>query len=60
MNILDTISDSLKTIIRVNTLEFLDANADPIPGSGNLFDPGSGMEKIRIRDKHPGSATLLL
>jgi hypothetical protein len=23
------------------------------------FDPGSGMEKIRIRDKHPGSATLL-
>ncbi len=21
-------------------------------------DPGSGMEKIRIRDKHPGSATL--
>jgi hypothetical protein len=30
-------------------------------GSGNLFDPGSGIEKIwiRIRDKHPGSATLL-
>jgi hypothetical protein len=22
------------------------------------FDPGSGMEKSRIRDKHPGSATL--
>jgi hypothetical protein len=22
-------------------------------------DPGSGMEKSRIRDKHPGSATLL-
>jgi hypothetical protein len=22
-------------------------------------DPGSGMEKIRIRDKHPRSATLL-
>jgi hypothetical protein len=22
------------------------------------LDPGSGMEKIRIRDKHPGSATL--
>jgi hypothetical protein len=22
-------------------------------------DPESGMEKIRIRDKHPGSATLL-
>jgi hypothetical protein len=26
----------------------------------NLFDPGSGMEKIRIRDKRPGSATLVL
>jgi hypothetical protein len=33
---------------------------DPDPGSGNVFDPGSGMEKIRFRDKHPGSATLLL
>jgi len=27
-------------------------------GSGNLFDSGSGMEKNRIRDKHPGFATL--
>jgi hypothetical protein len=26
----------------------------------NLFDPGSGIEKIRIRDKHPGSTTLIL
>jgi len=25
----------------------------------NLFDPGSAKEKIRIRDKHPGSATLV-
>jgi len=24
----------------------------------NLFDPGSGMEKIWIRNKHPGPATL--
>jgi hypothetical protein len=23
-----------------------------------FLDPGSGMDKIRIRDKHPGSATL--
>jgi hypothetical protein len=23
-----------------------------------VLDPGSGMEKIRILDKHPGSATL--
>ncbi len=27
------------------------------PGFG-ILDPGSGMDKIRIRDKHPGSATL--
>ena len=26
---------------------------------GDSSDPGSGMEKSRIRDKHPGSATLL-
>ncbi len=25
---------------------------------GDSSDPGSGMEKIPIRDKHPGSATL--
>ncbi len=33
---------------------------DPDPGSGVFWtlDPGSGMEKIRIRDKHKGSATL--
>jgi hypothetical protein len=24
-----------------------------------ILDQGSGMEKIRIRDKHPGSATLI-
>jgi hypothetical protein len=24
----------------------------------DLYDPGSETEKIRIRDKHPGSATL--
>jgi hypothetical protein len=26
---------------------------------GKNLDPGSGTENIRIRDKHPGSATLL-
>jgi hypothetical protein len=31
----------------------------PAFGSG-IRDPGSGMGKIRIRDKHPGSATLLI
>jgi hypothetical protein len=27
-------------------------------GAGIKIDPGSGMEKSRIRDNHPGSATL--
>ncbi len=40
----------------VKILKFFDADADPC--SGNLFDPRSGMKKIRIRDKHNGSATL--
>jgi hypothetical protein len=56
MNILDHISDSLETIVWVKILEFFDA--DPELGSGDLFDSGSGMEKVGIRDKHPGSATL--
>ncbi len=40
----------------VNILKFFDADADP--GIFLTLDPGSGMEKNRIRDKHPGSATL--
>jgi hypothetical protein len=46
-----------KTIFWVKILKFFDA--EPDPGSGDHYDPGSGMEKIRIRDKHPGYATLL-
>jgi hypothetical protein len=46
MNNPDHISESLETIFWVKILKFFDA------------DPGSGMEKIRIRDKHPGSTTL--
>jgi hypothetical protein len=42
----DHISESLKTIFGVKLLKFSDA------------DPGSGMEKVRIRDNHFGSATL--
>jgi hypothetical protein len=60
VNIPDHISESLETIFWVKILKLFVADADPDPVSGNLFDPGSGMEKIRIRDKHPGSATLLL
>ncbi len=44
MNNPDHISESLSTIFRIKILKFFDA------------DPGSGMEKIRIRDKQPGSA----
>jgi hypothetical protein len=46
MNNPDHISESLETIFLVKTLKFFDA------------DPGSGLEKIRIRDKHTGSVTL--
>jgi hypothetical protein len=49
MNIPDHISESLETIFWIRILKFFDANPDPVPGSGNLFDPGSGKEKIRIR-----------
>jgi hypothetical protein len=50
------ISQRLETIFWVKILKFFDANPDT--GSGNLFDSGSGMEKIRIGDKHPGFVTL--
>ncbi len=53
---------SLETVFWVKILKFFNEDADADPGSGNLFDPGygiwdgknsdpgSGMEKIRIRD----------
>jgi hypothetical protein len=46
MNNPNHISESLEAIFWVKILKFFDA------------DPGSRMEKNRIRDKHPGSATL--
>jgi hypothetical protein len=46
----DHIFECLEPIFWVKILKFFDAD----PGSIKL---GSGMEKIRIRDKHPGSAT---
>ncbi len=54
--LLDHISESLETIFWAKILQFCDADADP--GIFLTPDPGSGMGKIRIRDKHPGSATL--
>jgi hypothetical protein len=40
MIIADHISKSLETIFMVKILKFFDADVDPDPGSGNLFDPG--------------------
>jgi hypothetical protein len=45
MNNPDHISESLKTIFWVKILKF--------------FDADQRCKKIRIRDKHPGSATLM-
>jgi hypothetical protein len=47
MNNPDHISESLETVFRVKILKFFDADTE------------FGIEKIRIRNKHPGSATLL-
>jgi hypothetical protein len=55
MNIPDHISEGLETIFWFKILKLLDAD----PGIFLTLDPGSGIEKIRIRDKHPRSATLL-
>ncbi len=52
MNNPDHISESLETSFGVKILNFFYGD----PGWKKF---GSGMEKIRIRDKHPGSATLL-
>jgi hypothetical protein len=54
------ISESLETFYFDKILKFFDADANPDPGSGNLIDPGSGMERVRIRNVYPGSATLTL
>jgi len=55
MNVLDHFSESLETIFWLKNTSILKC------GSGIFLtlDPGSGMEKIQIRDKNPGSATLV-
>jgi hypothetical protein len=57
MNNSDHISESLKQFFGIKYVNSLMWIRD-----GNNPDPGSGIEeiRIRIRDKHPGSATLLL
>ncbi len=53
----DLIFESLETIFwGFKILKFF--YADPESGMKKNSDPGPGMEKIRIRDKQPGSATL--
>jgi hypothetical protein len=49
MNNPDHISESelRNNFLGENTKVF---DADPDPGSGIFFEPGSGLEKIRIRD----------
>jgi hypothetical protein len=56
-NIPDHFSENLETIFWVKILKLFDV--DPDPGYVGLFYPRSGMGKIRIRDKHPGSAPLV-
>jgi hypothetical protein len=48
MNIPDHISDSIETIFWFKILKFFDADADP--GSGNLFDLGSGIRYGKSSD----------
>jgi hypothetical protein len=59
LNIPEHIFGSLETILWVKILKFFDADADPDSGIFLTLDPGSGTDKLQIRDKHPGSATLL-
>ena len=58
LNISDHIPESLVSIFRLKMLQFFVADPDPGPGAFlSWIRVQNG--KIRIRDKHPGSATLL-
>ncbi len=48
----------LETIFSIKILKFFDANPDQGSRSFLTLDPRSGIDKLWIRDKHPGSATL--
>ncbi len=56
MNIQDHFSGSLETVFRAKIVKFFDADTDEGP---ECFWPGIRDRKIRIWDKHPGSATLV-
>jgi hypothetical protein len=54
----DHISESSDTNFWIKILKFFDFDVDPDPKI--VLTPGPGSDgKIRIRDKHPGSTTLL-
>jgi hypothetical protein len=55
MNIPDLIFERLGSVFGLKILQFFDADTDP--GS---CQPWVRDGKYRIRDKHPGSATLIL
>jgi hypothetical protein len=56
LNITDQISESLETIFVLKILKFFDAD----PESFLTQDPGWKKFGSVIREKHPGSATLVL
>jgi hypothetical protein len=58
-NIPDNISESLETIFGSKYLNYLLRIRIRDPEIFLTLDPGSGMEKIRIRDKLLGSAPLV-
>jgi hypothetical protein len=61
MNIPDHISESLGYNFFFKNIKFFDADPDLTPEIFSTLDQGSGMKQFGsgIRDKHPGSATLL-
>jgi hypothetical protein len=54
INIPDHMSEGLETIfwVKILTVPYI-FSCGSVSGIRNLFDPGPGMEEIRIRDKHP-------
>jgi hypothetical protein len=60
MNNPDHISRSLETIFWVKILKFVDADPGSSIRDGKNLDPGWKFFLSGIRDKHPGSATLVI
>ncbi len=60
LNILDHFRLPRVTVFELKILKFFDVDPDPGSGIFLTLNQGSGIPdgKIRIQDKHPGSATL--